>query len=92
LGSLGIRVPLRPVPVEVEVAIPFSEDRQHASYDAEAVGRWWKLLVEADRVLKRFRGRFFGKAEPGPLLLGQPRFGGDAVQRPPRAAPPRARA
>jgi Family of unknown function (DUF5996) len=86
LGSLGIQVRLRPVPVEVEVAVPFPEDRQHASYDAEAVGRWWGLLVEADRVLKRFRGRFLGKASPvhffwGSFDLAATRFSG-------RQAPP----
>jgi Family of unknown function (DUF5996) len=86
LDSLGLRVRLRPVPVEVQVAIPFPEDRQHASYDAAAVDRWWKLLVEADRLLKRFRGRFAGKASPvhffwGSLDLAATRFSG-------RRAPP----
>src|SRR5262245_16994944 len=71
LGSLGMHhVRLRPVPVEVQVAIPFKEDRQHASYDADAVGRWWQLLVEADRLLKRFRGRFLGKASPVHFFWG----------------------
>jgi hypothetical protein len=69
LRDTKIDIKIRPVPVEVETAIPFAEDRTHASYDAEAVNRWWRVLVQVDRVLKRFRGGFLGKA--GPLLLGQ---------------------
>jgi hypothetical protein len=92
LGSLGIQVRLRPVPVEVEVAIPFPEDRQHASYDADAVGRWWELLVEADRVLKRFRGGYFGKASPvhffwGSFDLAATRFSGRRAPPHPGGAP-----
>ena len=86
LQSLGLRVRLRPVPVEVEVAIPFAEDREHAAYDADAANRWWRLLAQADRVLKRFRGRFLGKASPvhffwGAFDLAATRFSG-------RRAPP----
>jgi hypothetical protein len=92
LASLGVQVRLRPVPVEVEVAIPFPEDRQHRSYDAEAVGRWWGLLVEADRLLKRFRGRFFGKASPvhffwGSFDLAATRFSGRRAPPHPGGAP-----
>jgi hypothetical protein len=92
LGSLGIQVRLRPVPVEVEVAIPFAEDRQHASYDADAVGRWWELLMEADRVLKRFRGGYFGKASPvhffwGSFDLAATRFNGRRAPPHPGGAP-----
>ena len=86
LRALGVEVRLRPVPVEIEVAIPFAEDHEHAAYDTEAVGRWWQVLARADRVLKRFRGRFLGKASPvhffwGGFDLAATRFSG-------RAAPP----
>jgi hypothetical protein len=92
LGALGIQVRLRPVPVEVEVAIPFAEDLRHGSYDAVAVGRWWELLVEADRLLKRFRGRFFGKASPvhffwGSFDLAATRFSGRRAPTHPGGAP-----
>ena len=86
LRSLGFAPTIRPVPVEVETAIPFAEDRQHASYDADAAHRCWQILVQADRVLKRFRGRFLGKASPvhffwGSFDLAATRFSG-------RRAPP----
>jgi hypothetical protein len=86
LRSLGFEVPIRPVPVEVETAIPFGVDREHASYDADAANRCWRLLVQADRVLKRFRGRFGGKASPvhffwGSFDLAATRFSGRGAPR-----------
>jgi hypothetical protein len=81
LRSLGITLRIRPVPAEVETAIPFAEDRTHASYEADAATRWWRLLVQVDRVMKRFRGRFLGKASPvhffwGAFDLAATRFSG----------------
>jgi Family of unknown function (DUF5996) len=92
LRSLGVDVRIRPVPVEVEVAIPFIDDRSHASYDADAANRCWRLLVQADRVLKRFRGRFSGKASPvhffwGSFDLAMTRFSGRPAPRHPGGAP-----
>ncbi len=93
LRSLGVEVTLRrPAPVEVEIAIPFAEDRQHASYDPDAAHRCWQILVQADRVLKRFRGRFLGKASPvhffwGSFDLAATRFSGRRAPRHPGGAP-----
>ena len=92
LRSLGLEVRIRPVPVEVERAIPFEEDGEHASYDAEAANRCWRLLVQADRVLKRFRGRFLGKASPvhffwGSFDLAATRFSGRPAPQHPGGAP-----
>jgi hypothetical protein len=70
LAALGITVKLRPVPDEVTRAIPFSEDRVHASYDAGHVHRFFQMLVQADRVTKRFRGRFLGKSSPVHFFWG----------------------
>src|SRR6185312_16119563 len=82
LRSLGFDVTFRRRgPVEVETAIPFAEDRQHAFYDSGAANRCWRILVQTDRVLKRFRGRFLGKASPvhffwGSFDLAATRFSG----------------
>jgi hypothetical protein len=62
--SLGIEVRIYQVPSEIADAIPFAEDRAHASYDGEAAQRCWGVLVHTDRVLKTFRGRFVGKCSP----------------------------
>lgn len=93
LRGLGFEVAFRRrAPVEVERAIPFADDREHASYDADASNRCWRILVQADRVLKRFRGRFLGKASPvhffwGSFDLAATRFSGRPAPRHPGGAP-----
>jgi len=70
LGSLGITVTLWPVPVEAEHTIPFPDDRVHATYDATQANRFFGTLRQADRVLKRFKGRFLGKSSPVHFFWG----------------------
>ena len=53
----------------------------HASYDAAAAHRFWRALVQADRVFKLFRSGFLGKASPvhffwGSFDLAVTRFSG----------------
>ena len=86
LRSLGFEVALMPSPVEVQTAIPFAEDREHAAYDPDAAKRCWQILLQTDRVLKRFRGRFVGKASPvhffwGSFDLAATRFSGRRAPR-----------
>ncbi|HUK58354.1 MAG TPA: DUF5996 family protein [Stellaceae bacterium] len=92
LAALGIELAIMPRPVEVETAIPFAEDRAHCSYDADAVRRFWRILAQADLLLKLFRGRFLGKASPvhffwGSFDLALTRFSGRAAPRHPGGAP-----
>ena len=87
LAQLGIHPRITTMPQEVENAIPFDQDTKHASYDAEMVHRFWRAMLQADRVLKIFRARFRGKASPvhffwGSFDLAVTRFSG-------RPAPPR---
>jgi hypothetical protein len=81
LRDLGVRVSILARPVEIADAIPFPEDTVHAAYDATAMHRFWLALVEIDRVMKEFRGRFIGKASPvhffwGGFDLATTRFSG----------------
>lgn len=81
LRSLGIDIAIWTTPVEVEERTPFEHDDRHAAYDPEYVHRFWRILLQADRVLKVFRGRFWGKASPvhfywGALDLAVTRFSG----------------
>ena len=81
LDDLGIAVKLWPVPAEVDDPTPFLEDRRHASYDADHAQRFFRMLLQADRVTKRFKGRFLGKSSPvhffwGALDLALTRFSG----------------
>jgi len=92
LDELDIHVRILARPVEMEVAIPFEKDTQQASYDADAVNRFWRALVQADRVLKEFRAGFIGKASPvhffwGAFDLAVTRFSGRTAPKHPGGAP-----
>jgi hypothetical protein len=64
MRDVGVDVRIWPRPVELPDVIRFDQDRTHASYDADAAQRFWRLLVQADRVFHQFRGRFLGKCSP----------------------------
>lgn len=92
LDSLGIEVEIFSRPVEVETATPFEEDTEHASYDADPVHRFWRALVQADRVMTDFRSRFIGKVSPvhffwGAFDLAVTRFSGRDAPTHPGGAP-----
>jgi hypothetical protein len=70
LRSLGIGPVIWTKPVEVEERIPFEQDLAHASYDPEYANRWWRILVQVDRVFKDFRSRFIGKSSPVHFFWG----------------------
>ena len=70
LAALDLHVDIVAVPNEVADPIPFAEDRVHAAYDADAARRFWRVLADADRVFKRFRSGFLGKASPVHLFWG----------------------
>ena len=87
LRELGIDVHVHPVPDEFPNPIPFDKDDVHASYDADSVNRFWRIMVWSDAVFKEFRAHFTGKASPvqffwGSFDLAATRFSG-------RIAPPR---
>lgn len=92
LGALGLHVEVFTRPVEVVEAIPFEKDETHASYDADAVHRFWRALVQADRVFTAFRARFIGKVSPvhffwGAFDLAVTRFSGRTAPKHPGGAP-----
>jgi len=70
LRSLDIEVHLYGRPVEIGDATPFAKDNAHASYDADAANRWWRILLNSDRVFRAFRGRFLGKSSPSHFWWG----------------------
>jgi hypothetical protein len=86
--SLGIEVHIHAKPDEVAEPTPFAEDHKHASYDPEYANRFWRILVQTDRVFKQFRSRFIGKCSPvhffwGSFDLAVTRFSGRrAPERP----------
>lgn len=81
LSDLDLPVDFHGSPNEVEKAIPFAEDREHSSYDAGSAHRFWRVLLQVDRVFHRFRARFTGKSSPvhffwGSFDLAVTRFSG----------------
>jgi Family of unknown function (DUF5996) len=62
LDSLGIESHIVARPNEVDPAIQFAEDVQHAAYDGDAARMFWWQLVQAHRVMGEFRASFVGKA------------------------------
>ena len=88
LLSAGIDVKIWKMPVEIPDPIPFDQDRAHASYDAERVEKFWRILLSVDAVLSQFRSGFIGKASPvhffwGAFDLAVTRFSGRrAAERP----------
>jgi hypothetical protein len=82
LKALNVEVAIWPVPVEVENPIRFDQDTQHATYDPEAMHRFWKVLYQVDNVFKIHRARFTGKSSPvhffwGSFDLALTRFSGE---------------
>jgi hypothetical protein len=81
LAELGLPISVNENPCEIAGAIPFSRDVGHSAYDRDYVNRFWRVLVQSDRVLKRFRTRFIGKCSPvhffwGSFDLAVTRFSG----------------
>jgi hypothetical protein len=92
LAELGIIVAIDEMPNELPDGIKFSEDEIHASYDRATVGRFFKILVNVDRVFKQFRTGFIGKASPvhffwGSFDLAVTRFSGRRAPRHPGGVP-----
>ena len=86
LSELKLPVKIDMVPNEIVNPIPFDQDEQHRAYDPEYANRFWRVLVQADRLFKEFRSRFCGKCSPVHFFWGSfdfavTRFSG-------RAAPP----
>ncbi len=92
LRLLDLPVTIHPKPVEVPVAIAFAEDEQHHTFEPEHAERFWRVLVQAQRVMEAFRARFLGKASPvhffwGACDLAVTRFSGRPAPAHPGGVP-----
>jgi hypothetical protein len=86
LHRLGIDLTLFPMAVEVPERVRLDQDSRPRRYDPDWASRFFRALMQADRLLKEFRGGFVGKASPvhffwGGFDLAVTRFSG-------RTAPP----
>jgi hypothetical protein len=92
LKGLGITVAIDDMPSEMTGVPRYSQDHDHASYDAGAVHRFWRVLVQTDRIFKLFRSGFLGKASPvhffwGSFDLAVTRFSGNSAPKHPGGVP-----
>jgi len=86
LSELGVDVAIREQPFGVPMTTPFPDDRDHASWDRDAIQRFGRILDWSDEVFEEFSGWFSGKTSPVHLFwhsfdLAVTRFSG-------RPAPP----
>lgn len=87
LGELGIDVPIYRMPVEIVNPVAFDLDHDNNAYDADAVQRWWRIQLQAAKVLQRFQTPFGGKSSPvlffwGSFDLTVARFSGRPASLP----------
>lgn len=92
MRELELSVVINEMPSELPQATAFSSDEIHEAYDPAAAHRFWRALLQADRVLKRFRSGFSGKASPvhffwGAMDLATTRFSGRTAPRHPGGVP-----
>ena len=84
LRSLDVVVAISPTVVEIPELVRLDEDDRHCGYDPDWANRFFRALIQADRLLKEFRGGFLGKASPvhlfwGAFDLAATRFSGRAA-------------
>src|ERR1041385_4816825 len=92
LADLKFDVEINTTPNEVDPAIPFEKNETDASYDPEYASRFWRVLLQSDRVFKEFRSEFCGKCSPvhffwGSFDLAVTRFSGRRAPQHPGGVP-----
>jgi hypothetical protein len=92
LAQVGIEVRINETPSEIADAVPFPEDRVHASYDRDYANRFWRVLLRSHEAFTHFRTGFLGKASPvhffwGSFDLAVTRFSGRSAPRHPGGVP-----
>jgi hypothetical protein len=92
LSEIGIEIRIWTMPQEVAQPLLFDQDYKHTAYDPEYAQRLWQILVQADRVMTVFRGRFIGKSSPvhffwGSFDLAVTRFSGRRAPEHPGGVP-----
>jgi hypothetical protein len=80
-------VHIDPTPQEVPWSVPLDEDREHASYDAEAVASYFAAVSQAALVLAAFRAPYRGRSTPvnawwGSFDLAVNLFSGESADPP----------
>ena len=92
LAELGIDVEIYKVPCELENPIPFDKDQTHKTYNPQQATALHKALLQAQKVMTKFRAEFRGKCSPvhffwGSFDLAVSRFSGRTAPKHPGGVP-----
>jgi hypothetical protein len=92
LSDLALPVEINTTPNEVDPAIPFEKNDKDSAYDPEYANRFWRVLLQSDRVFKEFRAEYCGKCSPvhffwGSFDLAVTRFSGRRAPQHPGGVP-----
>ena len=92
VSDLELPVSINNMPNEIENPIAFDRDEDHRAYDHEYANRFWRVLMQSDRVFQEFRSRFCGKCSPvhffwGSFDLAVTRFSGRPAPAHPGGVP-----
>jgi hypothetical protein len=92
LRELGSTLEINTTPNEVDPAIPFEQNEKDSAYDPASANRFWRALLQSDRVFKEFRSEFCGKCSPvhffwGAVDLAVTRFSGRRAPQHPGGVP-----
>lgn len=92
LEELELPVKLDRLPNEITDPIAFDQDETHRSYEPAQANRFWRVLLQSDRVLQQFRARYCGKCSPvhffwGSFDLAVTRFSGRPAPQHPGGVP-----
>jgi Family of unknown function (DUF5996) len=92
MAKLDLHVNINQKPNEIADPVPFDQDESHKAYNPVYANRFWRVLVQADRVFKEFRARFVGKCSPVHYFWGAPdlavtRFSGRPAPEHPGGVP-----
>jgi hypothetical protein len=92
MAKLDLHVAINRMPNEVPDPIAFDEDETHREYDPEYANRFWRILVQVDRIFRTFRAPFTGKCSPVHFFWGGPdlavtRFSGRPAPKHPGGIP-----
>lgn len=67
---LGMPIKIYTLPTEIPGAVPFEQDQQHSAYDSSYATRFWRILLQTERVATAFQSRYVGKVSPVHFFWG----------------------
>jgi hypothetical protein len=70
LRDMALPVKIWTMPVEIAAPIRFEDDTVHHSYDPEFANRFWRILLQVERVFTDCRCQFIGKCSPVQFFWG----------------------